>query len=72
LMQMLQEFGDRIEESEAEMSTRLGAWTPPSTLADMPGHGYRKLYQTTVTQADIGCDFDFMLPEMTRVAPVLR
>ena len=61
-----------LEISEAEMAARLAVWAPPATLADMPGHGYRKLYQTTVTQADIGCDFDFMLPPMTRVAPVLK
>jgi len=32
--------------------------------------GYRKLYLQTVTQADLGCDFDFMMPELTRVAPI--
>ncbi|MEQ1516574.1 MAG: dihydroxy-acid dehydratase, partial [Usitatibacteraceae bacterium] len=60
-----------LEISDAEMASRLAAWTPPPMLANMPSHGYRKLYQTSVTQADIGCDFDFMLPEMTRSAPLL-
>lgn len=60
-----------LEISEAEIAARLAAWTPPPTLSNMPGHGYRKLYQTSVTQADIGCDFDFMLPEMNQVAPIL-
>ncbi|MEP7154751.1 MAG: IlvD/Edd family dehydratase [Betaproteobacteria bacterium] len=61
-----------LEISEAEMAQRLSEWTPPPMLAAMPDHGYRKLYQTTVTQADIGCDFDFMLPPMTMTAPILR
>ncbi|NCY01271.1 MAG: hypothetical protein EBX45_06510, partial [Burkholderiaceae bacterium] len=38
----------------------------------IPESGYRRLYQTTVTQADIGCDFDFMVPSMTGTAPVLK
>ena len=37
----------------------------------MPDHGYRKLYQMSVTQADIGCDFDFMLPVMCQTAPIV-
>ena len=61
-----------LEISDAELQRRLSEWTPPDMLAAMPSHGYRKLYQTHVTQADIGCDFDFMLPAMERVAPVLR
>ncbi len=62
-----------LEISDAEMASRLAQWTPPPVLAAMPTHGYRKLYQTTVTQADLGCDFDFMLPtEMTMSAPLLE
>jgi len=61
-----------LEISDVEMARRLSEWTPPPMLADMPDHGYRKLYQTSVTQADIGCDFDFMLPKMTATAPLLR
>ena len=60
-----------LEISDAEMAARLATWTPPPTLADMPNHGYRKLYQTSVTQADIGCDFDFMLPAMHLTAPII-
>jgi dihydroxy-acid dehydratase len=30
--------------------------------ADAPDSGYRRLYLDHVTQADRGCDFDFMLP----------
>ena len=61
-----------LEISDEEMAARLAVWTPPVTLADMPGHGYRRLYQTSVTQADIGCDFDFMLPEVNQSAPVFK
>jgi len=59
-----------LEISETEMAKRLAEWTPPPTLAEMPGHGFRKLFLTTVTQADLGCDFDFMMPPRDRVAPV--
>ena len=61
-----------LEISDEEMAARLAVWTPPVTLADMPGHGYRRLYQTSVTQADIGCDFDFMLPDVNQSAPVFK
>ena len=61
-----------LEISDAEMAARLADWVPPPMLANMPDHGYRKLYQTSVTQADIGCDFDFMLPALTRTAPLSR
>jgi len=27
---------------------------------------------TSVTQADIGCDFDFMVPSVTGTAPILK
>ena len=60
-----------LEINDAEIAARLADWTPPATLANMPGHGYRKLYQTSVTQADIGCDFDFMVPQMTLTAPIV-
>ena len=61
----------KLEITESEITARLAQWTPPPTLADMPDHGYRKLYQTCVTQADLGCDFDFMLPTvMNQTAPV--
>lgn len=61
-----------LEVSDAEIKQRLAQWQPPPTIRDMPGHGYRKLYQQSVTQADLGCDFDFMIPQqMTQSAPVL-
>jgi dihydroxy-acid dehydratase len=61
-----------LEISAAEMAQRLTEWTAPPTIRDMPGHGYRRLYQERVTQADLGCDFDFMIPQqMTHTAPVI-
>ncbi len=44
---------------ESELAARREAWTPP---APHPGsdRGYLKLYLDTVTQADKGCDFDFL------------
>ena len=61
-----------LEISAAEMAQRLTEWTPPPTIRDMPGHGYRRLYQERVTQADLGCDFDFMIAQqMTHTAPVI-
>lgn len=61
-----------LEISDAEMKQRLAEWAAPPTIRDTPGHGYRKLYQERVTQADLGCDFDFMIPqEMKQSAPVV-
>lgn len=42
----------------AELERRKGEWQPPAHLADT-SRGYRRLYLTTVLQADEGCDFDF-------------
>jgi dihydroxy-acid dehydratase len=44
---------------DAELERRLAAWQPrPAREGDE--RGYRKLFLTTVTQADQGCDFDFL------------
>jgi dihydroxy-acid dehydratase len=44
---------------EAELARRLAEWRPrPQREEDE--RGYRKLFLTTVTQADKGCDFDFL------------
>ncbi|HVE49570.1 MAG TPA: L-arabinonate dehydratase [Casimicrobiaceae bacterium] len=49
--------------SDAELARRRAQWTPP------PPHytrGYGMLYQKHVTQADQGCDFDFLeSPDLT-------
>jgi dihydroxy-acid dehydratase len=44
----------------AELGRRRATWTPP---VSMPARGYRKLYMDTVTQAEHGCDFDFLRKE---------
>jgi dihydroxy-acid dehydratase len=44
-----------------------------STTPLPPQRGYRKLFLEHVTQADCGCDFDFLRAvEMTRTTPVPR
>ncbi|NQW01816.1 MAG: dihydroxy-acid dehydratase [Rhodospirillales bacterium] len=45
--------------SDEELAARRARWTPPPPH---PGseRGYSKLYQDTVTQAPLGCDFDFL------------
>ncbi|WP_412539394.1 L-arabinonate dehydratase [Longispora sp. K20-0274] len=42
---------------DAELATRLAAWTPP---AKAHPRGYGRLFDAHVTQADEGCDFDFL------------
>ncbi|AOB32621.1 dihydroxy-acid dehydratase [Bordetella sp. H567] len=44
---------------DAELARRKAAWRPrPAREGD--DRGYRKLFLSTVTQADKGCDFDFL------------
>jgi dihydroxy-acid dehydratase len=57
---------------DAEIARRLAELAPPAVRLNIPATGYRHLYQTTVTQADVGCDFDFMVPPATRSAPLLK
>ncbi|QIE28130.1 L-arabonate dehydratase (plasmid) [Caballeronia sp. SBC1] len=66
--------GDRIRLSVAERSIELalGDEEIAARLAALPARevdpderGYRKLFLTTITQADQGCDFDFL--QATRV-----
>ena len=47
---------DLLVEPE-ELERRRAAWQPP---APRHGHGYAAMYVQHVTQADQGCDFDFM------------
>ena len=44
---------------EAELDARRKAWKKPQPRKD-DARGYRKLFLETVTQADRGCDFDFL------------
>ena len=43
--------------SEAEMAARRAAWTPPPPRYE---RGYGAMFAAHVTQADQGCDFDFL------------
>jgi dihydroxy-acid dehydratase len=71
--------GDRIRLSVAERSIELkiNAEELAARLAALPAYqpdpkerGYRKLFLTTVTQADQGCDFDFLMaPDITATVP---
>jgi dihydroxy-acid dehydratase len=45
--------------SDAELAAR--AASAPAPTLDPATRGYRKLFLSTVTQADQGCDFDFLL-----------
>jgi dihydroxy-acid dehydratase len=45
----------------AELNRRAEA-LPPATRPEWAARGYARLFHDTVTQADEGCDFDFMLP----------
>jgi dihydroxy-acid dehydratase len=49
---------------EAEMESRRRAWRAPAPR-DADSRGYRKLFLDAVTQADRGCDFDFLVPPAT-------
>lgn len=58
--------------AEAEIVRRLAELGAPEARLEIPATGYRRLYQTTVTQADVGCDFDFMVPVANRSAPIIK
>jgi L-arabonate dehydrase len=45
--------------SQAEIERRLRAFTPPKRHYD---RGYGRLFLDHVTQANLGCDFDFLMP----------
>jgi dihydroxy-acid dehydratase len=47
---------------EAELARRRTSWTPP----EKPARGYARLYVERVTQADKGCDFDFLAEQAAR------
>jgi len=45
-----------LKVDEAELARRRAMWSPPKA----PARGYARLYAERVTQADKGCDFDFL------------
>jgi len=47
----------RLDVPEEEMARRRATWTAPEPRYE---RGYGALYQQHVTQADEGCDFDFL------------
>ncbi len=54
----------------AEIAARLGT---REAIATVPERGYLKLFKQSVTQADQGCDFDFLrATAITRTAPAPR
>ncbi|MDH5709459.1 MAG: dihydroxy-acid dehydratase, partial [Hylemonella sp.] len=58
----------QLEVSEAELARRAAA--RPAAAAPAPQRGYRQLFLQHVTQADQGCDFDFLrATAMTRKIP---
>jgi dihydroxy-acid dehydratase len=42
--------------SEQELDRRKKGWT----MRESPPRGYARLYYETVTQAPLGCDFEFL------------
>jgi dihydroxy-acid dehydratase len=49
--------------SPQEMQARLSRFVPPKRQYD---RGYGRLFLDHVTQAHLGCDFDFLMPEVTK------
>jgi dihydroxy-acid dehydratase len=47
----------RLEVSDEELALRRAAWTPPAPRYE---RGYGWMFSRHVTQADQGCDFDFL------------
>jgi L-arabonate dehydrase len=45
-----------LKVDESELANRRASWKEPGK----PARGYRRLYVERVTQADKGCDFDFL------------
>ena len=46
-----------LQVSDAELARRKAAWRPP---APRYGRGYGRVFASHVTQANEGCDFDFL------------
>ncbi|MDX8055566.1 L-arabinonate dehydratase [Lentzea sp. BCCO 10_0798] len=59
----------RVEISDEEMTRRRDAWTPPPAKFE---RGYGALYYEHITQADEGCDFEFLSRPGTNPEPNAR
>lgn len=46
---------------ENEIAARLAAWKSTPPRHPLPARGYARLFTQSVTQADEGCDFDFLI-----------
>jgi dihydroxy-acid dehydratase len=46
-----------LQVDEAEFESRRAAWTPPPARYE---RGYGQMFSRHITQADRGCDFDFL------------
>jgi dihydroxy-acid dehydratase len=55
-----------LDVDDAELERRRAAWTPPPSRYD---RGFARLYREHVTQADAGCDFDFLETGAARPVP---
>ena len=58
-----------LEVSASELRRRKASWTPPPKMFD---RGYGSLYSEHVSQADQGCDFDFLARIGVAVEPDAR
>ncbi|MFJ5281232.1 L-arabinonate dehydratase [Streptomyces parvulus] len=47
----------RLDVDDEELARRRAAWTPPPARVE---RGYGALYDAQITQADTGCDFEFL------------
>ncbi len=56
-----------LEVSEEELAERAEAFRAP--VHDGSDRGYKKLFMDTVTQADEGCDFTFLMPQKSGSVP---
>ncbi|OLE24817.1 MAG: dihydroxy-acid dehydratase [Catenulispora sp. 13_1_20CM_3_70_7] len=56
----------RLEVDDAELARRAAAWEPPPPRFE---RGYGALYAAHITQADSGCDFDFLARPGRNPAP---
>ncbi len=54
--------------SDEELDARRKLWKKPRAQKE-ESRGYRKLFMAEVTQADRGCDFDFLAPPLTTKVP---